>query len=72
MEKKRKKNQKSDTLFIARSIAHLILLGLQVTHLLVDFYILYKHQDFKLIAIIKKLNKLLVILESLKKTLSNY
>lgn len=49
----------------------LILLGIQVTHLLVDFCTLYKLQNFKLVDTIEKLDCLLIILKSLKKTLSD-
>lgn len=49
----------------------MISLGIQVTHSLVDFCTSYKHQNFKLVGTIKKLDCLLIILKSLKKTLSD-
>lgn len=39
--------------------------------LLVDFYNSYKRQDSELASTIKKLNKLLITLKSIQKTLSN-
>ena len=61
----------SDPLSIAGSVAGLISLGIQVTQSLVDFYTSYKNQDSELAGTIEKLDRLLVILESLEKTLSN-
>lgn len=61
----------SDLLSIAGSVGGLISLGIQVTRSLVDFYTSYKHQDSELAGTIEKLDRLLIILESLEKTLSN-
>lgn len=49
----------------------MISLGIQVTQSLVDFYTSYKHQHSELAGTIEKLDSLLIILESLEKTLSS-
>lgn len=61
----------SDPLSIAAGVAGLISLGIQVTQSLFDFYTLYKHQDSEIAGMAERLERLLIILQSLEKVLSN-
>ena len=61
----------ADPLSIVAGVAGLISLGIQVAQSLVDFYTLYKHQDSELVGTIEKLDILVIILKSLKKSLSD-
>lgn len=61
----------ADTLSIAGSVVGVILLGIQVTQSLVDFYNSYRHQDFELRCITERLEGLIEIFQSLERTLSS-
>ena len=61
----------SDPLSVAGSVVGLITLGIQVTRSLIDFYTSYKHQDSEIAGMAERLERLLIILQSLEKVLSN-
>ena len=61
----------AEVLAITASVAGLILLGIQVTRSLVEFYTSYKHQDSEITGMTERLENLLSIFESLEIALSN-
>ena len=60
-----------DPLSIAGSVVGLLSLGIQVTKSLINFYTSYKHQDSEIAGMAERLERLLTILQSLEKILSN-
>lgn len=60
-----------DGLSVAASVAGIVSLGIQVTSSLVDFYSAYKNQKFDIADTIKKLERLLGVLEILRDQTAN-